>query len=100
MALFSLRIPLRRLKSGFIFVSTCGDYVTVKKYVNVNWPLIHYRTAVHYLAKGTGEEKGTGGTNWQKYLPPRFQRRIFYPELWTEQEIKDWGKNWVENVLE
>jgi tryptophan 2,3-dioxygenase len=54
---------------------------------------------VHYLAKGTGEEKGTGGTNWQKYLPPRFQRRIFYPELWTEQEIEDWGKKWVENVL-
>lgn len=67
--------------------------------VNVNWPLIHYRTAVHYLAKGTGEEKGTGGTNWQKYLPPRFQRRIFYPELWTEQEIEDWGRKWVENVL-
>ena len=67
--------------------------------INVNWPLVHYRTAAHYLSKGTGKEIGTGGTNWQKYLPPRFQRRIFYPELWTDQEKKDWGKNWVDSVL-
>jgi len=67
--------------------------------VNINWPLVHYRTAVAYLARGTGEEKGTGGTNWQKYLPPRFQRRIFYPELWSEDEKAEWGKKWVEEVL-
>lgn len=67
--------------------------------VNINWPLVHYRTAVHYLSKGTGEEKGTGGTNWQKYLPPRFQKRIFYPELWSKKEIQEWGKTWVDSVL-
>ncbi len=67
--------------------------------VNINWPLIHYRTAAHYLARGKNEEKGTGGTNWQKYLPPSFQRRIFYPELWTEKEKEEWGKKWVEEVL-
>ena len=67
--------------------------------VNVNWPLVHFRTAVHYLSKGTGDEKGTGGTNWHKYLPPRFQRRIFYPELWSQQEQDEWGKKWVEEVL-
>ena len=67
--------------------------------INVNWPLAHYKTAVHYLARGTGDEKGTGGTNWQKYLPPRFQRRIFYPELWNDQEKQDWGKKWVNEVL-
>lgn len=67
--------------------------------VNVNWPLVHFRTAVHYLSKGTGDEKGTGGTNWQKYLPPRFQKRIFYPELWSAQEKLEWGKKWVEEVL-
>ena len=67
--------------------------------VNINWPLVHYRTAAHYLSKGKNEEKGTGGTNWQKYLPPSFQKRIFYPELWTDQEKEDWGKKWVEEVL-
>ena len=38
----------------------------------------------------------TGGTNWQKYLPPRFQKRIFYPELWSDTEKEEWGKAWVE----
>ena len=65
--------------------------------ININWPLVHYRTAVHYLAKGSGKEKGTGGTNWQKYLPPKFQRRIFYPEIWSDEEIDQWGKSWVDN---
>jgi hypothetical protein len=45
---------------------------------------------------GTSSAPTTGGTNWQKYLPPRFQKRIFYPELWTAQEHEDWGKGWVE----
>ncbi|MBD3639103.1 MAG: tryptophan 2,3-dioxygenase [Crocinitomicaceae bacterium] len=66
--------------------------------VNINWPLVHFRTAAHYLAN-KGESKGTGGTNWQKYLPPSFQRRIFYPELWSEQEIAEWGKKWVDEVF-
>ncbi len=67
--------------------------------VNINWPLIHFRTAARYLSKAKGESKGTGGTNWQNYLPPRFQRRIFYPELWSEQEKNEWGKAWVEEVF-
>jgi tryptophan 2,3-dioxygenase len=67
--------------------------------VNVNWPLVHYKSAVRYLNREPEEIKATGGTNWQKYLPPRFQKRIFYPELWNEQEIENWGKGWVEKVL-
>lgn len=67
--------------------------------VNINWPLVHYKSAVRYLARGKEEPKGTGGTNWQKYLPPMFQRRIFYPKLWTEEEMENWGKRWVEKEL-
>jgi tryptophan 2,3-dioxygenase len=67
--------------------------------VNVNWPLAHYKSAVRYLNREPEEIKATGGTNWQKYLPPRFQKRIFYPELWTDQEIDEWGKGWVENAV-
>jgi tryptophan 2,3-dioxygenase len=67
--------------------------------VNINWPLAHYKSAVRYLNKDSADIAATGGTNWQKYLPPRFQKRIFYPELWSEQEINDWGKNWVEDAL-
>ncbi len=64
--------------------------------VNINWPLVHYKSAVRYLQQKEGDVPATGGTNWQKYLPPRFQKRIFYPELWTEQEKEEWGKGWVE----
>ncbi|SET35736.1 tryptophan 2,3-dioxygenase family protein [Hymenobacter actinosclerus] len=67
--------------------------------VNVNWPLMHYKSAVRYLERNPDSIAATGGTNWQQYLPPKFQRRIFYPQLWTEQELADWGKAWVESVL-
>jgi len=67
--------------------------------VNVNWPLSHFKSAVRYLHREPDEIKATGGTNWQKYLPPRFQKRIFYPSLWNEKDIENWGKAWVEKVL-
>ncbi len=66
--------------------------------VNVNWPLAHYKTAVKYLQRDPETIAATGGTNWQKYLPPRFQRRIFYPSLWSAQEKEEWGKAWVEEA--
>ncbi|EOZ99014.1 Tryptophan 2,3-dioxygenase [Indibacter alkaliphilus LW1] len=62
---------------------------------NVFWPLAHYKSAVRYLQKDPVDIAATGGTNWQKYLPPRFQKVIFYPELWTEKEMDEWGKGWV-----
>jgi tryptophan 2,3-dioxygenase len=67
--------------------------------VNINWPLAHYKSAVKYLARQDKNVAATGGTNWQKYLPPRFQKRIFYPELWTTTEHENWGKMWVEDHL-
>jgi tryptophan 2,3-dioxygenase len=67
--------------------------------VNINWPLVHYKSAVRYLQADSSDIAATGGTNWQKYLPPRFQKRIFYPSLWSEEEINNWGKAWVEEVL-
>jgi tryptophan 2,3-dioxygenase len=59
---------------------------------NVLWPLAHMRSAGHYLHKSPEDIKATGGTNWQKYLPPRFQKISFFPALWSEQELQDWGK--------
>ncbi|MET3978479.1 tryptophan 2,3-dioxygenase [Mucilaginibacter sp. UYP25] len=67
--------------------------------VNVNWPLSHYKSAVRHLHREPEEIKATGGTNWQKYLPPRFQRRIFYPSLWNTDELENWGKAWVDKVV-
>lgn len=67
--------------------------------VNVNWPLVHYHSAAKYLGQDKNDIPATGGTNWQKYLPPRFQKRMFYPELWTAEEKENWGKAWVETQL-
>jgi tryptophan 2,3-dioxygenase len=60
--------------------------------VNVHWPLAHYKSAVRYLHRNPEDIAATGGTNWQKYLPPRFQKRIFYPSLWSDEEMETWGK--------
>jgi len=68
-------------------------------FVNVEWPLSHYKSAVRYLERDPVDIAATGGTNWQKYLPPRFQKRIFYPFLWTETQLDEWGKSWVLDVL-
>jgi tryptophan 2,3-dioxygenase len=67
--------------------------------VNVNWPLSHYKSAVRYLHREPEEIRATGGTNWQKYLPPRFQKRIFYPSLWTDEQKEEWGRAWVKKIL-
>jgi tryptophan 2,3-dioxygenase len=67
--------------------------------MNIDWRLSHYRSAVRYLKQGEEMATATGGTNWQKYLPPKFQRTIFYPELWSDQEKEDWGKHWVTQMV-
>ena len=68
---------------------------TLDELVNVHWPLSHYRSAVRHLQKNPVDIAATGGTNWQQYLPPRFQSLLFFPELWTEEERANWGKSWV-----
>jgi tryptophan 2,3-dioxygenase len=66
---------------------------------NVLWPLAHLKATARYLQKDPADIKATGGTNWQKYLPPRFQKVMFYPELWSDQEKADWGKAAVIKAL-
>ncbi len=67
---------------------------------NINWPLTHYKQASKYLRKGSMTARSTGGTNWKEYLPPHFQKNIFFPMLWSDDEKESWGKQWVVNVLE
>ena len=64
-------------------------------YANVFWALSHYKSAVRYLQGDPDMIAATGGTNWQKYLPPRFQKVVYFPSLWTEEEKNEWGKAWV-----
>ena len=96
----NFRSLLHRLQSqGQQTAELEAELQKIDTYVNINWPLAHYKSAVRYLHRDPEEIKATGGTNWQKYLPPRFQKRIFYPELWTEEQHENWGKNWVISVL-
>jgi tryptophan 2,3-dioxygenase len=60
--------------------------------VNVRWKMAHLRSAVQYLHKSPAAIEATGGTNWQRYLPPIEQQRFFFPELWTAEELTRWGR--------
>lgn len=61
--------------------------------VNISWVMAHYHAAAAYLDKGKKETEGTGGSDWKKYMHPMYQRRIFFPGLWSAQELADWGKD-------
>jgi tryptophan 2,3-dioxygenase len=89
------RLPLEALNDPKIIMAM----KRFDTFVNINWPLAHYKYAVRYLHKPNENVSSTGGTNWQKYLPPRFQKRIFFPSLYSNQETEDWGKAWVETEV-
>lgn len=66
---------------------------------NVNWPLMHLGSAHRYLNREDRAIEATGGTNWKTYLPPGFQKIVFFPEVHDEESIDSWGKQWVEHQL-
>ncbi|MBT8273475.1 MAG: tryptophan 2,3-dioxygenase [Bacteroidia bacterium] len=61
--------------------------------VNVTWVMAHYNAAVHYILGEDGDGEATGGSDWQKYMHPKYQKRIFFPELWSQEELNNWGKD-------
>jgi|TARA_R100000935_G_C2839631_1_gene170218 tryptophan 2,3-dioxygenase len=61
--------------------------------INITWVMAHYNTASKYLNHGKEPEKATGGSEWAKYMHPKYQKRIFFPAVWTEEEIATWGEN-------
>ncbi len=55
--------------------------------VNVVWVMAHYNAAIKYIGGGDA----TGGSNWTKYMHPKYQKRIFFPFLWSNEEVENWG---------
>jgi tryptophan 2,3-dioxygenase len=55
--------------------------------VNVTWVMAHLNAARKYL----GNAEATGGSDWQKYMHPKYQKRIFFPGLWSAAELENWG---------
>ena len=59
---------------------------------NIQWQGLHYRVAMKYLTTNQNTTlHSTGNTHWRKYLHPKFQKIIFFPDLWQEQELAKWG---------
>jgi tryptophan 2,3-dioxygenase len=89
---------------NFADTSSAGKIIPRLKeydlYVNIYWPLAHMKSAGTYLKNDPEVLKATGGTNWQKYLPPKFQKRMFFPDLWTPKEVEEWGSAAVKRAIE
>jgi tryptophan 2,3-dioxygenase len=66
---------------------------------NINWRLVHMGSAQRYLNKDNTSIEATGGTNWKQYLPPSFQKVVFFPEIFSKQELNNWGKQWVDHIF-
>ena len=61
--------------------------------VNITWVMQHLNTAKKYIdGSGKGDGEATGGSDRKKYMHPKYQRRIFFPELWTTEELASWGE--------
>lgn len=61
--------------------------------VNVSWVMAHYHAAEKYLTRKGETTEATGGSDWKKYMHPKYQRRIFFPDLWSADELANWGEN-------
>jgi tryptophan 2,3-dioxygenase len=59
--------------------------------VNVKWVMAHYDAAGKYLDSGKEKAEATGGSDWRKYMHPKYQKRIFFPDLWSGIELENWG---------
>lgn len=58
---------------------------------NIKWPMVHLNAAREYLLSKDKVTEATGGSDWQKYLHPKYQRRVFFPDLWTKEELENWA---------
>ena len=82
------QLPIEDQKdAGLINAMRHYDYT-----VNITWVMGHLNAAKKYIESGQGSGEATGGSDWKKYMHPKYQRRIFFPELWSEDELKNWGE--------
>jgi tryptophan 2,3-dioxygenase len=66
-------------------------FKTFDRLYNIDWPIVHLETAQHYLDQKGESKEATGGSEWKKYLHPKYQQRRFFPEIWSAEEINNWG---------
>lgn len=68
---------------------------TFDRAYNIEWPIVHLQTANSYLARKGEAKQATGSSDWQKYLHPAFQRRKFFPNVWSKDELDNWAKDFL-----
>lgn len=83
----------KEMKKDPKLVSLLREY---DQYINVYWKLSHLMASSRHLP---ADDQGTGGTNWRKFLPPKFQKIMFFETLWLPEEKKDWGKAGVQKAF-
>jgi len=89
----TLEDKVAKIKSqGKMTDSLMAKLKHLDKMYNIEWPLVHLNTAQHYLDSKGENQAATGGSEWKKYLHPKFQQRKFFPQIWSEEEIKTWGE--------
>lgn len=61
--------------------------------VNVTWVMAHYNAAKFYIGGDDTlkEIEATGGSDWKKYMHPKYQKRVFFPSVWSDKELSEWG---------
>lgn len=62
------------------------------KTINITWVMGHFNAAKKYIESAPGNHEATGGSDWKKYMLPKYQKRIFFPELWSQEELENWGE--------
>lgn len=92
------KIKGETLEEKILKLDTCSDPLKKKlrefdHLYNHAWPMVHLQTAQHYLDSKGENKAATGGSEWKKYLHPKFQQRKFFPSLWSNEEITNWGNN-------
>ncbi len=90
----------QRLASKYLLGNPCRLVLReLDTMANVKWPLVHLRTAMKHLNRNNQAVESTGGTNWRKYLPPRYQQIIYFPELWSDDERENWGRTYTYELM-
>ena len=52
--------------------------------VNITWVMAHYNAARYYIGGSDNQDavEATGGSDWTKYMLPKYQKRVFFPGVW------------------
>jgi len=82
--------PLQEVKTDKDLIGAIRRYDHT---VNIQWVMAHYNAANHYLNNNGETAEATGGSEWTKYMHSKYQRRIFFPAVWTKEELKNWERN-------